>query len=129
MSETGRSRGAKQLEDLHIYGQARELANHVYAVTRNTAFARDRSLQDQMRRAGVSVLSNIAECFERGTRREFAHALTVAKGSCGELRAQVAVALDQKYITAADCEELTNRCRRLSAGVARLIRYLRSKPT
>jgi four helix bundle protein len=124
-----RERGAKQLEDLHIFGQARELANRIYALTRNSSFARDRALQDQTRRAAVSVLSNIAEGFERGTRREFAHALTVAKGSCGELRAQVAVASDQKYLSPADCEDVTNRCRRLSAGIARLISYLRSKST
>ncbi|MCI0403639.1 MAG: four helix bundle protein [Acidobacteria bacterium] len=128
MTET-RQKGAKQLEDLHIYGQARELTNRVYALTRNSSFARDRALQDQMRRAAVSVLSNIAEGFERGSKREFAHALTVAKGSCGELRAQLVVASDQKYLTLAECEDVTDKCRRLSAGISRLISYLRSKPT
>jgi four helix bundle protein len=121
------SRGAKELEDLHVYKQARALANLVYALTAKPTFRRDPALRDQMRRSAVSILSNIAEGFERGTRAAFANSLGIAKGSCGELRAQATVGLDQRYIDGKDHRDVTDRCRRLSAGLARLIAYLKSK--
>jgi len=85
----GASRGAKFFEDLFVFQGARKLANQLYDLTRLKALAQDRPLVLQMRRAAVSVLSNISEGFERGTDREFVHALFIARGSCGELRAQV----------------------------------------
>ncbi|MDA2912422.1 four helix bundle protein [Acidobacteriia bacterium AH_259_A11_L15] len=97
-------------------------------MTRNFAFARDRSLREQIRRASLSILSNIAEGFELGSDAAFAHALTIAKGSCGEVRAQTAIALDQNYITQADYAAAVDECRRLSAGLARLIAYLKRSP-
>lgn len=115
---------AREFEDLHVYQQARALTNQVYTLTRNAAFARDHSLRDQIRRASLSVLSNIAEGFELGSDAAFAHSLTIAKGSCAEVRAQAAIALDQKYITAPEYTALQSDCRRLSAGLARLIGYL-----
>lgn len=117
-------RPAREFEDLHVYQQARALTNLIYALTRNSTFARDRSLRDQIRRASLSILSNIAEGFELGSDAAFAHSLTIAKGSCGEVRAQIAVALDQKYIAQADYTAAVDECRRLSAGLARLIAYL-----
>ncbi len=78
----------------------------MYSLTGSQAYQRDRDLQSQMRRAAVSVLSNIAEGFERNSRAELARFLLIAKGSCGELRAQLYVALDQHYIEPRDFEEL-----------------------
>jgi len=82
-----------------------------------------------MRRAAISILSNIAEGFERRTDPSFAHALMIAKGSCGEVRAQALISLDQKYISPKEYNEVVDSCRRLSAGLAKLIAYLkRSSP-
>ncbi|MFQ5926145.1 MAG: four helix bundle protein [Terriglobia bacterium] len=128
MKESGgteKRTGAKEFEDLHVYRQARALTNRIYALTGNSSFARDSNLRDQMRRATVSILSNIAEGFERGTDRAFAQALVIAKGSCGELRAQITVAFNQKYVGEAQYNEVVSHCRRLSAGLAKLISYLR----
>ncbi len=80
---------AKTIEELHIYQRARELTNAVYALTREAAFARDRGLVDQVRRAAASIMSNVAEGFERGSTTEFIQFLYIAKGSCGEVRAQL----------------------------------------
>ena len=74
-------------------------------------------LKGQIRRAAVSVLSNIAEGFEREGNNEFCHFLTMAKGSCGEVRAQLYVALDQRYITT----EQFNVAARQAVEVSRMI--------
>lgn len=121
----GDRKPAKEFDDLHVYQQARVLTNLVYSLTRNSAFTRDRSLQDQLRRATVSVLSNIAEGFERGSDKAFAQALTIDKGSCGEVRAQMAIALDQGYIKKDEYAEVVDKCRRLAAGISKLTAYLR----
>jgi four helix bundle protein len=89
------ARKFKTFEDMHVYQQAHKLADEVYALTRIGAFARDRGLVDQIRRAGVSVLSNIAEGFERGSNAEFIQFLYIAKGSAGEVRAQLSIARSQ----------------------------------
>jgi four helix bundle protein len=79
-----------------------------------------------MRRAVVSVLSNIAEGFERGSNAEFIHYLYISKGSCGEVRAQLTVALDLDYIPQPIYEELTISCRRVSGMLANLITHLKN---
>jgi len=119
------NRGVKSFEDLHVFQEARKLANQTYGLTRAKTLALDRSLVLQMRRAAVSVLSNISEGFERGTNPEFVHALFIAKGSCGELRAQVLLAKDQGFLTPAEAEAAIVQCRQVSAGIANLIKYLR----
>lgn len=89
MKEAGEKGPAtvKEFEDLRVYRQARALVNRIYALTANPFFSRDFALRDQIRRAAISILSNIAEGFERRTDPSFAHALSIAKGSCGEVRA------------------------------------------
>jgi four helix bundle protein len=86
---------ARSFEELHVYRRARELTNAVYTLTRARAFAKNYELADQIRRAAVSVVSNTAEGFERGASTEFIQFLYIAKGSCGEVRAQLQVALDR----------------------------------
>jgi four helix bundle protein len=115
----------RSFEDLFIYQKARELTNHVYALTRETSFARDFGLVDQIRRAAVSVMSNIAEGFERGSNPEFIQFLYIAKGSCGEVRAQLSVACDQGYLSGADLDRLAGECRRISGGISNFITALK----
>ena len=78
----------KRFEDIESWKKSRELAKSVYRITLNQRFARDFGLRDQIRRASVSILSNIAEGFERDGDKEFIQLLSLAKGSCGEVRAQ-----------------------------------------
>jgi len=79
----------KYFEDLEVWREARHLTRQVYQITQDATFSRDFGLRDQIRRAAVSVMSNIAEGFERGGNREFIQFLYVARGSCGEVRSQL----------------------------------------
>ena len=115
----------KNFEDLEIWKDARLLTKAIYRMTQDGGFAKDFALRDQIRRAAVSILSNIAEGFERGGNQEFIQFLYVAKASCGEVRSQIYVALDQSYLEQKDCEELTTSFRRLSIMISNLIDYLK----
>jgi four helix bundle protein len=108
---------AGSFEELKVLQKARELANLIYAATRQGGFARDHGLADQIRRAAVSVLSNIAEGFERGSYTEFLQFLYIAKGSCGEVRAQLYIARDQEYLA----EVPFRRCHTLAVEVSRML--------
>jgi four helix bundle protein len=119
------AKGVTRFEDLRVFQQARELSHRVHALTRNGVIAKDRVLVDQMRRAVLSIVSNIAEGFERQSNAEFVRFLYMAKGSCGELRAQALVALDEEYWSKEIHDEINERCRKLSASLSNLISYLR----
>ena len=87
----------QKFEDLICWQKARELTNEIYGMFKNLKF-KDFGLQDQLQRASVSIMSNIAEGFERGTKQELLNYLFIAKGSAGEVRAQLYVALDAGYL-------------------------------
>ena len=111
----------RQFEDLLAWQKARELVCKVYLVTREGAFAKDFGLRDQIRRASVSVMSNIAEGFERSGSGEFHQYLVIAKGSCAEVRSQLYTALDVDYLSHEKFDELMN----LAQEVGRIIGGLR----
>ena len=119
---------AKRFEELDVWQTARELAQKVYSVSNRDAFARDFGLRDQMRRAAVSIMSNIAEGFESGTRPLFIKFLRYARGSAGEVRAQFYVALDVGYISAEEFAALTDLTEKCSRQLTRLIKYLETHP-
>jgi four helix bundle protein len=115
---------AKQFEDLSVWQDARGLVSVVYSVSKQPAFYTDYGLRDQIRRAAVSTLSNIAEGFERGSRKEFIQFLNVAKASNAEVRAQLYVALDQKYVTETEFNSIQESTMILSRKLSSFIRYL-----
>jgi four helix bundle protein len=88
-----KSMQVKNFEDLEIWKDARILTKAIYQLTKDVKFAKDIALRNQIRRAAVSIMSNIAEGFERGGNQEFIQFLYVAKASCGEVRSQLYVAL------------------------------------
>ncbi|CAN5436911.1 four helix bundle protein [soil metagenome] len=88
-----------RFEDLEAWKIAGEVTKEVYRISKNNAFSRDYGLRDQICRASVSVMSNIAEGFERDGNKEFINFLSIAKGSSGEIRSQLYAALDQAYIS------------------------------
>lgn len=116
---------AESFEDLIVWQKARELTKKVYELTKGKKFSVDFSLVDQLRRAAVSVLSNIAEGFERGSNVEFLQFLYMAKGSCGEVRAQLYVARDQGYIAVEDLDSLKGLARQVAGMLGNLIEYLK----
>jgi len=115
----------ERFEDIEAWKEARMLTKQIYAVTEQGRFAKDFALRDQMRRAAVSILSNIAEGFERDGDKEFGQFLSQAKGSAGELRAQLYVALDANYIDQTKFDQLTLQCGRISRLLAGFMKYLR----
>ncbi|HEY7553546.1 MAG TPA: four helix bundle protein [Candidatus Binatia bacterium] len=115
----------ENFEDLEIWKDARALTRAIYQLTRDPKFSKDFGLRDQIRRAAVSIMSNIAEGFEREGNQEFIQFLYIAKASCGEVRSHLYVAVDQSYIAQKDCEELTKSFRRLSIMISNLIDYLK----
>ena len=118
--------GFKSFEDIESWQLARRLANEIYVISGHGKFAKDFVLRDQMHRASISVLSNIAEGYERGGNAEFVQFLSVAKGSVGEIRAQTYVALDCQYIDQTQFERLQARAKDVSRKLAALMTYLRN---
>ncbi len=116
----------KIFEDLEIWKDARRLTQAIYRLTTTEKFSKDFGLRDQIRRAAVSIMSNIAEGYERGGNQEFTQFLYVAKGSCGEVRSQLYIALDQGYTEQKQTNELMESFKRLSSMVSNLITYLRN---
>lgn len=115
----------RQFEDIDAWQRARALVKEIYALTDQGDFARDFSLKDQIRRASVSIMSNIAEGFERDGTKEFIQFLSITKGSVGEVKSQLYVALDRGYVTRNEfnmLSELTGETARLIAG---LMSYLK----
>jgi len=115
----------KSFEELPVWQKARELVKYIYDLTRKEAFSKDFSLVDQIRRASTSVMFNIAEGFERGSNTEFIQFLYISKGSSGEARTQLYVALDQKYITMAEFQKGLLLCKDISGQLSGLIDYLK----
>jgi four helix bundle protein len=98
-----------RFEDFIAWQKARKLTTEIYKITGQGNFARDFGLKDQIRRAAVSSMSNLAEGFERGRPTEFHQFLSVAKGSYAELRTQLYVALDVGYLNLATFEALMSQ--------------------
>lgn len=112
----------KTFEDLYCWQKARTLVKIIYQLTKSFS---DFSLKDQVRRAAVSVLSNIAEGFERGNKDELLYFLYIAKASCGEVRAQLYVALDQGFINKQEFREAFNLAKQTSGVIYKFIESIK----
>jgi four helix bundle protein len=113
-----------RFEDLGCWQKARELCRVVYRLTNEASFRRDFKLRDQIRDASVSVMSNIAEGFERDGNREFLQFLGIAKGSAGEVRSQLYVALDAGHISEKQFREVTGLAIEVPRMLRAFMRYL-----
>ena len=118
----------ERFEDIEGWKKGRELCQMVYTFTNKGAFSRDYGLRDQIRRAAISVISNIAEGFETQNDRTFIRHLYIAKGSSGEVRAQSYAALDQGYITQAEFDTLYKTTSEVSRLISGFIKYLEKTP-
>jgi four helix bundle protein len=114
----------ERFEDLEAWQRARELTNVIYDMSDVGAFARDFGLRDQIRRAAVSIMSNIAEGFESRTSRLYIEHLGRAKASCGEVRAQLYLAHDRQYVSGKVFEQTLALAESVSRLTHGLIRYL-----
>ncbi|MBA9073305.1 four helix bundle protein [Flavobacterium gossypii] len=114
-------------EEINSWQKSRIFNKKVYLITENESFKKDFDLARQIRRASVSISSNIAEGFERNTDKEFIYFLYVAKASAGEVRSQLYLALDLNYITKQDFEELLFEITEISKLLSGFIKYLSGK--
>ena len=114
----------RKFEDLESWKKARQLTSKIYQTTGRGNFGRDFGLKDQIRRASISILSNIAEGFERGGDKEFLQFLAMAKGSCGEVRAQLYAAFDQGYVSQEAFEESSQGTIEIGRLISGLMKYL-----
>ena len=114
-----------RFEDIEAWKKARELTKKIYEITSQENLDIDYALKDQLRRASISIMANIAEGFEREGNKEFKQFLAMAKGSVGEVKAQLYVGLDANLIDSACFEKimaLADETARLLAG---FLRYLK----
>jgi four helix bundle protein len=119
---------AQRFEDLQVWQRAKALANSIYDFSAKGEFARDYGLRDQMRRAAVSVMSNIAEGFESRTQAMFIEYLGRARASCGELRAQLYLAHDRGYVSDQDFNQARESAEICSRQIVKLSEYLEARP-
>lgn len=112
---------AARFEDLVAWQKARYLTKAIYQVTRQDNFAKDFGLAGQIQRASVSIMSNIAEGFERGNSGDYHRFLSIAKASCGEVRSQLYVALDIGYLQQSDFDQLSAQAEEVSKVISGLI--------
>ena len=115
----------QNFEDLEVWKLARKLTVQVYALSRNGTFAKDYGFCNQIRRAAVSIVSNIAEGFERRSNSQFIQFLDIANGSAGEVRAQLYVALDLGYITQEQFQAVFKDITSIGKMLTSLTRHLR----
>jgi four helix bundle protein len=118
--------GIIRFEDIEAWKMARKLTNLIYGHTNLAGFSKDFGLRDQIRRASVSVMSNIAEGFESRTDAQFINFLGMARASAGEVRSQLYIALDQNYITEEQFKETFTTAETCSRQIAKFIKYLES---
>jgi four helix bundle protein len=117
-----------RFEDIEAWKTARELTRSVYAFTEQGKFAKDFGLKNQIQRASVSVMSNIAEGFESRTQPQFLEYLGRAKASAGEVRCQLYVAIDLQYISQEEFAQVFDLADKSSRQIARFMSYLESHP-
>lgn len=113
----------ESFEDLKIWQDSRVLVTLVYNLMQNN---KDYGFKDQIQRASVSVMNNIAEGFERNSDAEFKRFLDIAKASCGEVRSMLYLAEDLKYTSGKEAEEFRKKCGHLSGAITNLMKYLKS---
>lgn len=114
----------ERFEDLVAWQKARELRRSIRAATRSAAFAHEYDTRNQIQRASTSVMSNIAEGFERGSRAEFARFLATSKASCGEVRSLLYAALDDELFDQATFSRLytqTDEVSRIVGGLRAVV--------
>ena len=116
----------KSFEEILSWQKARELNKSIYLVTNKDTFKKDIDLSRQIRRASISISSNIAEGFERETTKEFIRFLYIAKASSGEFRSQLYLAFDLNYINKDEFSKLNLKVNEVSKLLSGLIKYLNS---
>jgi four helix bundle protein len=116
----------ENFEDLEVWQISMDLCTEIYRITNSQLFSKDFGLKDQIRRAAVSVPSNISEGYERNGKNQFLYFLSIAKGSCGEVRTQLQIAYELNYLSKDEFVVLKQKCESTSRQLAGFMKYLNS---
>ena len=116
---------ARKFEEIEVWQMTRGLVRDIYSLTQNDKIRRNYSITDQIQRAALSVMNNIAEGFERYSSKEFIFLLNVSKGSVGEVRSMLYVLSDLKLIEDTQFQTLQERTLSISKSLAGFIVYLK----
>ncbi len=116
----------KSFEDLQVWQDARLFVKVIYELTSSVQFKKDYGLKDQIQRASVSIMNNISEGFERDSSRDFIKFLQYSKGSAGEVRSMLYIALDLKYVTTEEFESAFKDSIEIITQLSNFIKYLRT---
>lgn len=119
----------ERFEDIQAWQKARDLNKDIYDITKNAYFLKDFSLRDQIRRASVSIMANIAEGFGRRSNKEFANFLNMAHGSAAEVQCHLYIALDQNYVAQREFEVLFIKAEDVSKMIQSFMNYLNKPKT
>lgn len=111
----------EKFEDLTVWQDSRNLVNHIY---QQFSTLKDWGFRDQIQRASISVMNNIAEGFERNSDKDFRRFLIIAKASCGEVRSMLYIAQDIDYISEDESVKLKGYCLKISSSLGSFIKYL-----
>ena len=114
----------KDIEQLEIYQESRKITLMIYKITNMNLFKKDYELKIQIRRASLSIMSNIAEGFERGSDKDFRKFLFISRGSTGEVLAQITIAYDLHYIDETTYSGIKNKCKYINRMLTNFIKYL-----
>ena len=115
----------EKFEDIDAWKESRILVKNIYGIMENI---RDYGFRDQIQRAAISIMSNIAEGFDRGTNKEFIYFLTIARGSVAEVRSLLYAAQDIGYLEQKECDRLQQCCFAIAKMINGFIRYLSASP-
>ncbi|HAP66705.1 MAG TPA: four helix bundle protein [Nitrospinae bacterium] len=119
----------ERFEDIQSWQKAREVNKDLYNITKNASFSKDFFLRNQIRRASVSIMANIAEGFGRRSKKEFVNFLNIAHGSAAEVQCHLYVVLDQNYISQEDFEVIFNKVEEVSMMIQGFMNYLNNSKT
>jgi four helix bundle protein len=117
---------AKTFEDMKVWQDSRDFVKSIYELTASNNFAKDYGLKDQIQRAAVSIMNNIAEGFERNNNKEFIVFLKYSKGSAGEIRSMLYVALDLNYISKSTFDEYYKNVIEIITQISNFMKYLKN---
>ena len=112
------------IENLYIWNESRKVVNKIYSIMKN---CRDYGFKDQIQRASVSIMNNIAEGLESGSDAKFVNFLNIAKGSCSEVKSMLYLCEDFNYCSAEERLEIQYQIKQISTGIIRLIDSLQKK--
>jgi four helix bundle protein len=114
----------KRFEDILAWQKARRITSSIYKITKNEEFSKDFGLKDQIRRASVSIMANIAEGFARRSDKDFANFLNISRSSTAEVQSHLYIAIDQEYIQQEDFDKIYFELEEISKMIFSFAKHL-----